>query len=174
MRIATLCTHGLTAVYDARRLSAAAFTGRARKPSTRPKKRCSTRTAKKRNYATDWTCSTLDVGGAVCACSSPRYGAFSSLIEQYSRQNLISLFDDSKKYPNSRIKALSNSKTQKLHIDGVAKRKGFKNLEVRLPQMLKLRRVELSSPSRARRHFPRVDLDMFAPLYPLAPAGLHR
>lgn len=34
------------------------------------------------------------------------------------------------KYPNSRIRALSNSKTQKLHIDSVAKSKGFKNLEV--------------------------------------------
>lgn len=34
------------------------------------------------------------------------------------------------KYPNSRIKALSNSKTQKVYIDSVAKSKGFKNLEV--------------------------------------------
>ena len=34
------------------------------------------------------------------------------------------------KYPNSRIKALSNSKTQKVYIDGVAKARGFRNLEV--------------------------------------------
>ncbi|KDN38519.1 S-adenosyl-L-methionine-dependent methyltransferase [Tilletiaria anomala UBC 951] len=34
------------------------------------------------------------------------------------------------RYPNSRIRALSNSKTQKIHIDGVAKQKGFKNLTV--------------------------------------------
>lgn len=34
------------------------------------------------------------------------------------------------KYPNSRIRALSNSKTQKLHIDGVAKQRGFQNLQV--------------------------------------------
>jgi cyclopropane fatty-acyl-phospholipid synthase-like methyltransferase len=38
------------------------------------------------------------------------------------------------KYPNSRVKALSNSKTQKLHIDSVAKAKGFKNLEVSLSE----------------------------------------
>jgi cyclopropane fatty-acyl-phospholipid synthase-like methyltransferase len=35
------------------------------------------------------------------------------------------------KYPNSRIKALSNSKTQKVYIDSVAKARKFKNLEVR-------------------------------------------
>ncbi|KAK0517915.1 hypothetical protein OC834_002853, partial [Tilletia horrida] len=34
------------------------------------------------------------------------------------------------KYPNSKIRALSNSRTQKVYIDGVAKRKGFANLEV--------------------------------------------
>lgn len=34
------------------------------------------------------------------------------------------------KYPNSRIKALSNSRTQKLHIDSIAAEKGFTNLEV--------------------------------------------
>ncbi len=34
------------------------------------------------------------------------------------------------KYPNSRIRALSNSRTQKVYIDGVAKKKGFKNLTV--------------------------------------------
>ncbi|PWN47408.1 S-adenosyl-L-methionine-dependent methyltransferase [Violaceomyces palustris] len=34
------------------------------------------------------------------------------------------------KYPNSRIRSLSNSKTQKLHIDSVAKARGFKNLEI--------------------------------------------
>ncbi|CAE6452093.1 unnamed protein product [Rhizoctonia solani] len=34
------------------------------------------------------------------------------------------------KYPNARITALSNSATQKVHIDSVAKHKGFKNLTV--------------------------------------------
>lgn len=33
-------------------------------------------------------------------------------------------------FPNAKITALSNSKTQKLHIDSEAKRKGFTNLEV--------------------------------------------
>lgn len=34
------------------------------------------------------------------------------------------------KYPNARITAVSNSKTQKLHIDAVAAQKGFTNLEI--------------------------------------------
>ncbi|KAK0551356.1 hypothetical protein OC846_003317 [Tilletia horrida] len=34
------------------------------------------------------------------------------------------------KYPGSKIKALSNSRTQKIYIDSVAKSKGFTNLEV--------------------------------------------
>lgn len=34
------------------------------------------------------------------------------------------------RYPNSRIKALSNSRTQKVYIDSIAASKGFKNLEV--------------------------------------------
>lgn len=34
------------------------------------------------------------------------------------------------KYPGSRVKALSNSKTQKLYIDQTAKERGLKNLEV--------------------------------------------
>lgn len=34
------------------------------------------------------------------------------------------------KYPNSRIKALSNSTTQKIHIDSAAKERGLTNLEV--------------------------------------------
>ncbi|SNX87687.1 related to N-methyltransferase [Melanopsichium pennsylvanicum] len=34
------------------------------------------------------------------------------------------------RYPNSRIKALSNSRTQKIYIDNMATTKGFKNLEV--------------------------------------------
>lgn len=33
-------------------------------------------------------------------------------------------------FPNSQITAFSNSRTQKLHIDGVAKEKGFTNLKV--------------------------------------------
>lgn len=33
-------------------------------------------------------------------------------------------------FPNSKITAFSNSRTQKLHIDGVAAEKGFKNLKV--------------------------------------------
>ena len=39
-------------------------------------------------------------------------------------------FDTDQRYPNSRIRALSNSATQKLHIDSTAKDKGFKNLTV--------------------------------------------
>lgn len=35
------------------------------------------------------------------------------------------------KYPKSRIVGLSNSTTQKAHIDGVAKSRGLANLEVR-------------------------------------------
>ena len=34
------------------------------------------------------------------------------------------------KYPNAKITAVSNSKTQKLHIDAVAAQKGFTNLEI--------------------------------------------
>lgn len=34
------------------------------------------------------------------------------------------------KYPNSRVKSLSNSRTQKLYIDKTAKARGLKNLEV--------------------------------------------
>ncbi|KAF7326283.1 S-adenosyl-L-methionine-dependent methyltransferase [Mycena kentingensis (nom. inval.)] len=41
----------------------------------------------------------------------------------------VSLFL-AKKYPNSRIVGLSNSKTQKAHIDGVAKERGYANLEI--------------------------------------------
>lgn len=33
-------------------------------------------------------------------------------------------------FPNSKITAFSNSKTQKIYIDGKAKEKGFKNLTV--------------------------------------------
>lgn len=36
-----------------------------------------------------------------------------------------------KKYPNSKIIGVSNSSTQKLHIDQVAKERGIKNLEIR-------------------------------------------
>ncbi len=34
------------------------------------------------------------------------------------------------RYPNSRIRALSNSRTQKIYIDSIASERGFKNLEV--------------------------------------------
>jgi hypothetical protein len=34
------------------------------------------------------------------------------------------------KYPNARVSALSNSATQKLHIDATARERGLRNLEV--------------------------------------------
>ncbi len=39
------------------------------------------------------------------------------------------------RYPNAKVKMLSNSRTQKVHIDGVCKEKGFGNVEVsRIPR----------------------------------------
>jgi hypothetical protein len=42
------------------------------------------------------------------------------------------------KYPNSRITGLSNSKTQKAHIDSIAAAKGIKNLTVGVLGLLSL------------------------------------
>lgn len=58
------------------------------------------------------------------------WGSLCLYLAEARRVGVIAHADADQRYPNSRIRALSNSATQKLHIDSTAMDKGFKNLTV--------------------------------------------
>jgi hypothetical protein len=61
--------------------------------------------------------------GAACVCSLPKFVTWMLWLCGI-------WFHSFQKYPDSKVTGLSNSKTQKVYIDSIAKERGLLNLEV--------------------------------------------